>query len=233
SAAEGFVIMSKSLEELQGAGALTAWGTEVLKLFQTRLTEYREHLIDSDLVQWATILDPTMKGNVIRKDGVHSLDYVASELEFHLSMHYPISTVPAATSDSGSIAKSEYEKRRQKLDLSSDPSTTTTINAQSQLRTYLDEATLVSSSPSDALKYWSMNEKRFPSLAAIARDLLAIPATSVPSEAAFSRGGEVITKRRNRLLGKTVTHIMCLDSWMAMGAAFSTVKAFSEDDMVE
>ena len=41
--------------------------------------------------------------------------------------------------------------------------------------------------------------KRFPILRTIARDLLAVPATTVASEAAFSTGGRVITESRNCL----------------------------------
>ena len=47
----------------------------------------------------------------------------------------------------------------------------------------------------------------------MARDYLAIPATSVPSEQCFSISKNLITNNRNRLMGKTVRMCMCLRSW--------------------
>ncbi|KAE8214158.1 hypothetical protein CF327_g2431 [Tilletia walkeri] len=48
-AAEGFVLITKGLEELNVSRTLTSWGSEVLGLFQTRLREYREHPIDASV----------------------------------------------------------------------------------------------------------------------------------------------------------------------------------------
>jgi hypothetical protein len=49
----------------------------------------------------------------------------------------------------------------------------------------------------------------FPIIASMARDHLAIPATSALSEVVFSNGGDIITKKRNRLAPDTVRHIIC------------------------
>lgn len=48
----------------------------------------------------------------------------------------------------------------------------------------------------------------------MARDFLAIPSTSVPSEQCFSTSKNLITDKRNRLAGKTVRACMCLRSWL-------------------
>ena len=47
----------------------------------------------------------------------------------------------------------------------------------------------------------------------MARDHLAIPAMSTPSESVFSDGGNVVTKNRNRLSGGSVQEIVCLQDW--------------------
>jgi hypothetical protein len=47
----------------------------------------------------------------------------------------------------------------------------------------------------------------------IAKDFLAIPATSALSECVFSIGSDVVTKKRNRLTGNSVRMIMCLKDW--------------------
>lgn len=63
------------------------------------------------------------------------------------------------------------------------------------------------------LEWWKINELQYPNLARMARDYLAIPATSVPSEQCFSISKNLITNNRNRLLGKTTRACICLKSW--------------------
>lgn len=65
----------------------------------------------------------------------------------------------------------------------------------------------------DPLQWWKNNEQQFKSLAQMARDYLPIPATSVPSEQVFSTGKNLITDKRNRLVGKTIRMCLCLRSW--------------------
>ena len=65
----------------------------------------------------------------------------------------------------------------------------------------------------DPLEFWKVNESQYPRLANMARDYLAIPSTSVPSEQCFSTSKHLITDTRNRLAGKTVRACMCLKSW--------------------
>ncbi|CAD6883973.1 unnamed protein product [Tilletia caries] len=230
AAAQGYVLISTELDALGTSPSLTAWGIEVVKLFQNRLVSYREHLIDAPLVQWATLLDPSMKTKVIECDGVHLVVDAVGSLMEHLVAFYPDNSPTSSTFvPSADAATSSFQQRWEKMD--SAPTTSHLLNPRKQLHIYLQEPAIKSNVASDSLRYWAVNEGRFPSLSAMARDLLAIPATSVPSEATFSRGGEVITKRRNRLNGTTVTAIMCLDSWMEGG--FDSIRAFDLEDIVE
>jgi len=63
---------------------------------------------------------------------------------------------------------------------------------QQQLATYLAELTL--SHSQNPLSWWATNHQKYPSVATVARWLLAVPATSVASERLFSKAGNVITK---------------------------------------
>ncbi|CAO2821052.1 unnamed protein product [Amaranthus hypochondriacus] len=65
----------------------------------------------------------------------------------------------------------------------------------------------------DVLKWWSKNDK-YPILRKIARDILAIPISTVASESAFSTGGRVVSPHRCRLHSHTVEALMCLQNWM-------------------
>ena len=47
----------------------------------------------------------------------------------------------------------------------------------------------------------------------MAKDYLLIPATLAPSKCAFSQGGDIVTKKRNRLTGDSIRMIVCLKAW--------------------
>jgi len=49
------------------------------------------------------------------------------------------------------------------------------------------------------LAWWATNAANYPNVARLARKLLSVPATSVASERLFSKAGDVITKKRNRI----------------------------------
>lgn len=60
----------------------------------------------------------------------------------------------------------------------------------------------------DPLTWWRLNEHRFPRLAAMARDYLCIPGTSVAVERVFSTGRDVISVRRTSLPAETIRTLM-------------------------
>jgi hypothetical protein len=64
------------------------------------------------------------------------------------------------------------------------------------------------------IEWWSSRQSEYPILASIARDYLAIPATSAFVERVFSRAGRVLTDERQSLKEGTVRQAMCLDFWM-------------------
>ncbi|KAL4555140.1 hypothetical protein LXL04_037751 [Taraxacum kok-saghyz] len=58
------------------------------------------------------------------------------------------------------------------------------------------------------------NSAKHPTLAKIARDILAVPATSVASEAAFSTGGRIIDESRSSLSTDTVEALVTTQDWL-------------------
>ena len=56
----------------------------------------------------------------------------------------------------------------------------------------------------------------YPILTKIARDYICIPSTSIPSEQAFSKSGELISKKRNRLEDSAIEACICLNSWIKL-----------------
>ena len=63
------------------------------------------------------------------------------------------------------------------------------------------------------LDWWKVNSGRFPLLSCIAKKLLAIPATSAPSERVFSTAGHIVNivnKRRASLSSENVEKLVFL-----------------------
>ena len=64
----------------------------------------------------------------------------------------------------------------------------------------------------DPLDWWRDNTQTFPSLARLVRKYLCVPATSVPSERAFSAAGNIVTAKRNSLKPGKVNDLCFLAS---------------------
>ncbi|KAK2661984.1 hypothetical protein Ddye_000558 [Dipteronia dyeriana] len=61
---------------------------------------------------------------------------------------------------------------------------------------------------------WKGNKGKYPILAKIARDILAIHVSTVASESAFSDGGRFFTSHRRRLHLDTLEALMCTQNWI-------------------
>jgi hypothetical protein len=66
----------------------------------------------------------------------------------------------------------------------------------------------------DPLSWWKDQEINYPTLSMMARDYLAVPATSAAAERAFSAGSDLIAPRRCSMGDDTVTECMCVGAWV-------------------
>jgi hypothetical protein len=90
---------------------------------------------------------------------------------------------------------------------------TSSQEEKTELDLYLGEPVKKLNDNVDILDYWNKSAARYPQLARMARDILAVPVSSVASESAFSLSKKVITPNRSSLKPKTVEALMCLQDW--------------------
>ena len=64
------------------------------------------------------------------------------------------------------------------------------------------------------LKWWKNNAARFPILARMARDVLAVPVSTVVSETAFSTSGRILNEFRTSLTPFMVQALVCAQDWL-------------------
>ncbi|KAI3435313.1 uncharacterized protein J3R85_006243 [Psidium guajava] len=88
------------------------------------------------------------------------------------------------------------------------------LEEKSELDKYLEEGCERYCPDFDILSWWKANSSRYPILSSIARDILAVPISTVASEAAFSTGGRVLDAFRSSLTSSMVEALICAQDWL-------------------
>ncbi|CAN0926836.1 Putative AC transposase [Linum grandiflorum] len=87
-------------------------------------------------------------------------------------------------------------------------------NGREELEKYLKESLLPRTQPFDILGWWKNQEVNYPTLRLIAKDILAIPVSTVVSESAFSTSGRLLRANRSTLDPVTIEALMCTQNWL-------------------
>ncbi|GKU98396.1 hypothetical protein SLEP1_g11407 [Rubroshorea leprosula] len=88
------------------------------------------------------------------------------------------------------------------------------MSEKTELDKYLGEDVEDDNDDFDLLGWWKLNAPRFPVLAAMARDVLAFPISTVASESAFSTGGRVLDAFRSSLTPRMAQALICAQDWL-------------------
>jgi hypothetical protein len=96
--------------------------------------------------------------------------------------------------------------------MSKQPTITSTY-VRTELDLYLEEPLLPRTQELDIIQWWQHAGLKYPTLRKIARDVLAIPVSTVASESVFSTGGRIISPHRSRLAPSMVEALMCMQAW--------------------
>ena len=90
----------------------------------------------------------------------------------------------------------------------------TSTNTRTELDKYLAKDTEELTAEFDLLEWWKCNAPRFPILSKMARDILAIPISTVASESAFSTSGRILDDFRSSLTPATLQSLICTQDWL-------------------
>ena len=76
-----------------------------------------------------------------------------------------------------------------------------------EIARYVADEKVVDWEDCSLLEWWNRSKHRYPHLAKLAMNYLSIPATSVPSERAFSTVGHIVNEKRAYLLPENVSMV--------------------------
>ncbi|KAL4572665.1 hypothetical protein LXL04_019447 [Taraxacum kok-saghyz] len=138
----------------------------------------------------------------------------------HIRIHSPRST----SSTTESTTSSSVLGKRQNLDAMPplrnkirEKMKTNIVESIGDLERYLNESVEDDSSMFNILDWWKVNSPRFPILSLMARDLFAIPVSTVASESVFSTSGRILDPYRSSVTDKMIQNLICTQDWLRGG----------------
>ncbi|RXN30789.1 zinc finger BED domain-containing 1-like protein [Labeo rohita] len=203
--------------------------TELTKDMKRVLLEYlNEKYSDPktvDLLDMASLVDPRFKDAYIADDHqefikTRAVAEILSLLEVQAAtVREPLphtSTEAAAVGADCAEAAVERQSKKVKRSLGSffkkaSDGTAALADREAievELKSYLQ--TMQVDGETDPLDWWRLHQANFPRVARLAQKYLCIPATSAPSERAFSFGGNIVTCHRSLLKPETVDKLVFL-----------------------
>jgi hypothetical protein len=166
---------------------------DAVELCLSKLAEY--YNLTSHVFSICTLIDPRLKLEYYKNS--HAFGHENPEkLTEHLNNIYEIQYLKCSkivteddsiSSNDENFIRNVFKKRKLK-------------NVE-EVALYLSEPVIDLSD--DPLLWWKNNQHKYPNLSRLARDFLAIPASSVPSECAFSSGRRLVSDFRCSLASET------------------------------
>ncbi|XP_030923706.1 uncharacterized protein LOC115950627 isoform X2 [Quercus lobata] len=83
------------------------------------------------------------------------------------------------------------------------------------------------------LAWWKYNTNKYSILSRLARDVLAVPVSTVASESAFSTGGRILDPFRSSLALEMVQSLICTQNWLQSSVQISLRQAMDDVELFE
>ncbi|XP_073344944.1 E3 SUMO-protein ligase ZBED1-like [Pagrus major] len=198
--------------------------TELTKQMKGAILQYlNEKYSDAatdDLLDMASFVDPRFKASYIadnRKDYIKTKAVAEIQALLERRTQAASSSTDSPPHASAGAAEEVEVPRKVKRSLGSffkkaprpSPAALPDRDAiEVELRSYLQALDV--DGEADPLEWWKLHQANFPRVASLARKYLCIPATSAPSERAFSTGGNIVTCHRAALKPENVDRLVFL-----------------------
>jgi hypothetical protein len=210
---------------------MNSWGHDgdetIRKMSAAMIEKYDKYWIDiHGLMAIAVILDPRLKMTMLHacyiaifgEEAAENYVSEAHELLTSLMKHYEVKEQDFVSTSSSGAQSSVNAAAVLSIfkSLAANKKTNSFVRSKNELDRYLEEESLPHDENDyfDVLGWWKLEGTRYPTLRLIARDILAIPITTVASESAFSASGRVLSEHRSRLTPKLLEALMCSQSWL-------------------
>ncbi|XP_022725043.1 zinc finger BED domain-containing protein DAYSLEEPER-like isoform X2 [Durio zibethinus] len=188
------------------------WLKNAAEEMAKKLGSYNNQVCNT-FIYMTAILDPRIKCELI-PESLNSENYL-EEARGHFMRNYCTNLFSSMTSgyaaqdieDGGNVSFAEEIARKKRRASMS--------NATDELTQYLSETP--APTKTDVLEWWKVNSTRYPRLSAMARDFLAVQATSVKPEELFCGKGDEIDKQRICMPHDSTQAILCIKSWTQGG----------------
>ena len=197
--------LAKSLQRL--TGAITEKDTPLISNHSHQMRRRFTNIESARMLAMSTLLDPRMKKLAFNDSAAvrQAEQWVVQEMSGHIQTNdsnegrQPSNTTETAGLwDLFDTVVKQLTSQR-----------TSTSNATLEARKYFEEPVLARLQ--DHLLWWKENGRYYELIAKIAKKYLCIPGTSVPAERVFSKAGELVSMRRNRLKPKNVNMFLFLN----------------------
>ncbi|XP_019164624.1 PREDICTED: zinc finger BED domain-containing protein RICESLEEPER 2-like [Ipomoea nil] len=180
------------------------------------------------LIFYANILDPRDKIEYMPIQFNQLYGEEKGKTMFDKSVEQSEKFSPSITiSDSVSVGRPQSllksQIKKQKL-VSGDLS-----RKKTELEVYLSEVIVDEDDSFDLLRWWKQQSERFPVLSKMARDILAVPISTVASESAFSTSGRVLDAFRSSLTPRIVEALVCAQDWLRLSNQPISIEENIED----
>lgn len=188
----------------------------VTRLYDEVTTRFKKKYRRIEIIWEATFLDPRFRQHGFHEDDIftETKDNIVRRCTAIKNKENNKRTTetlePATATTSGATTSfniwSDFDNEVEKLIVKTENSHALALI---EVEKYLQMPLLPRAS--DPLKWWKENKHIFPSLYKIMETRLCIPATSVPCERIFSKTGQIITDRRNRISAAKTSKLVFLN----------------------
>ncbi|KAH0762695.1 hypothetical protein KY290_018768 [Solanum tuberosum] len=145
------------------------------------------------------------------------------------SKQSPIAPSSSASSSSSSKRFPGCEFWKQQVVMSHESRRSANSN---ELSLYLDQQYDIDESDFDLLAWWKGNTKKFPLLSRMARDVLAVPVSTIPLDKVFKQDEVQIWEKENLLGDESVERTECLKDWIRAERRMQGLEEIDKDFLV-